>query len=197
MSPFFQYYFRFRKSPVFLQVFAEPLQVEKKNQVVFSGTIIEETEIADFLEPFRKHMEYKTPDEFLWADRNFPRLPPVLPSCGETDFLIRNGEDPAVRNCDLIRIPSEIFDRVTFAVKCFLYVGNPFFVVEGITELVPLVGIAELLALSRKREAAGFPCFLKAVEKLSAKKGRKHAFRYEKGVRMKRDEFPPVREPAA
>ena len=106
-------------------------------------------------------MHQETADEF-----HMPQCDPALrfarpaPSCGKSDLRIGHGEDPVVRNGNLMCIAPEVFDGIAEAMESFFYVGTPILFVKAVPEFSPLEGVAQLFAGSGKQQ---FPLLEKLV----------------------------------
>ena len=84
--------------------------------------------IADFLKSCREYMHQETADEFHMPQRDSAlRITRPAPPCRKNDLCVCYGEDPAVRDCDLMCITAEIFNGIAEAVKSFFYVRAPVF----------------------------------------------------------------------
>lgn len=98
-------------------------------------------------------MHQETADEFHMAQRDPAlRFARPAPSCGKSDLRICHGEDPAVRNCDLMCIAPKIFNGIAEAVKSFFYVRAPVYFIKDVPESCPLIGIAQLFAGSGEQQ---------------------------------------------
>jgi len=98
-------------------------------------------------------MHQETADEFHMPQRDSAlRITRPAPPCRKNDLCVCYGEDPAVRDCDLMCITAEIFNGIAEAVKSFFYVRAPVFFVKAVPEFFPLIGIAQLFTGSGKQE---------------------------------------------
>ena len=100
-------------------------------------------------------MHQKTADEFGIVKGNVPlRFAGLLPSCGKSNLIFRNGKDPAVGNSDFVGVTSKVFNGISKTVKGFLNVGAPVFFVKAVFELLPAVRILQTIAGRRKNKRA-------------------------------------------
>ena len=63
-------------------------------------------------------------------------------SCREGCFCIIHRDDPAVGYRNLMCISPEVFDRVAKSIECLLDVRTPVFLIKGVSEGIPFIGIA-------------------------------------------------------
>ncbi len=80
-------------------------------------------------------------------------LPGPASAGGEGGPLLVYRKDAVVGDCDLMGIPSEIFDRIPVPMEGLLNKRAPVFLIECIQEFLPIVRIAEHPAGAGKRKS--------------------------------------------
>ena len=121
-----------------------PLKLENELQVCGFHPVIQEAIVSDFLKATGKYMHQVATDEFHGSQGNGSFWGPRLfPPGRERDFRIGHGTDPAVGDCNLMRIPPQVLDGIAEAVKGFLYVGAPVFGIEAVFKFLPIIGVTE------------------------------------------------------
>lgn len=133
------------------------LQRENEFQVFTFSTIVQESVVTDFLKTGWEHMHQITPDKFCIFQSDRPTGIPRLFSSGREDSLLRiDRQDAAVGDGNLMCISAEVFDGVAKAVKGFLDVGAPVFLIKAVAEICPLIGIAQFFTGSGKTQFSIF-----------------------------------------
>lgn len=66
----------------------------------------------------------------------------------ESCMCIRDRDDSAVRDSNLVGIASKIFDYITKPIECFFNIGTPVFLIEEVFKSIP----AKVCTLSRARK---------------------------------------------
>ena len=75
----------------------------------------------DFLETGWKHMYKESPDKlFITESDRTTGITGNSATCAECCMCIRDRNDPAVRDSNLVGIASKIFDCITKPIECFL-----------------------------------------------------------------------------
>ena len=144
------------------------LNAEDDLQIFRLHTIVQESVVTDPVETGWQHMHEISPDKFriLQSDHTTGFSWPEGSGC-EGGLGFRDFDDPAVRDSDLIRVPSQIFDGVSESVKGLFDKRTPVLLVERVPELIPVIGIPEVLAGSRKGKPALLMIRIKEVKILS------------------------------
>ena len=104
--------------------------------------VIKEPIVTDLMKAGRKHMHQEAPDEFLIADGDLAFGFSRFPAPGRERCMgFCHGKNPAVGDGNPVCIASKIFDGVAKAVKGFLDIRAPVFLIEPVFPLVPGIGI--------------------------------------------------------
>ncbi len=61
-------------------------------------------------------------------------------TCAECCMCIRDRNDPAVRDSNLVGIASKIFDCIAKPIECFFDIRAPVFLIEGVFKGIPAKG---------------------------------------------------------
>lgn len=119
--------------------------------------VIQESIITYFLKTGRQHMHKVTADKFRMFQCNLPFWPAWFSGTGrECNRIFCNRKDPAVRDGDLVRVSSQVFDGIAKTIKGFLDVGAPVLFIKGVFPFSPVVWITQHLAGRRKGKGTGF-----------------------------------------
>ena len=97
------------------------LKFKNKLQIFGFHAIVKKAVITDFLETGWKHMYKESPDKLFITESDRYRPPPgFLPRAVYVVWCIRDRDDSAVRDSNLVGIASKIFDCITKPIECFL-----------------------------------------------------------------------------
>lgn len=107
------------------------------------GPVAEESVMPDSDESVRKDMHEESPDEFFRREAQSGRVAGPVVLYPEGDGLVRDLQDPAVGNGDVMGIATQVFNDVGSAFECFLEMRNPFLGIEYGEEVVELGSISE------------------------------------------------------
>lgn len=114
------------------------LKLKNKLQILGFHAIIKKAVIADFLESCWKHMHKETPDKLLVAEGDRTAGITGVSSTGtECCMCIRNRNDSAVRDSNLVGIAPEIFNRITKTIEGLFNIRTPVFLIEGVFKSIP------------------------------------------------------------
>lgn len=144
------------------------MSLERKDQLqVFGfGPVVQEAVIPDFLKAGRQHMHQVASDEFRIPERDVSaRLTRGFPSCRECGLPPIHRQDPAVGDGGFVCIPAKIFDGIAKSIEGFFDVGAPVFLVKGIPEGSPFIGIPQLYAGGWESQRSFLEEILKAGKK--------------------------------
>ena len=98
-----------------------------------------------------KEPPYELP---VFQDDNALRFPGLFSPGREGHMVLRDGKKTAVRNGDLMRVPSKVFDGVPEAVESFFDERAPVFFIKSVAERPPLAGLCQFPAGWREAERA-------------------------------------------
>ena len=96
-----------------------------------------------------KEPPYELP---MFQDDNALRLPGLFSPGREGHMALRDGKKTAVRNGDLMRVPSKVFDGVPEPVEGFLNERAPVFRIKSVAERPPFAGLCQFPAGWREAE---------------------------------------------
>ena len=86
-------------------------------------------------------MHKKTPDKLLITEGNRTERVTGFSATGtEGCMCIRDRDDSAVRDSNLVGISSQIFDCIAKPIECFFDIRAPFFLIEGVFKGIPAKG---------------------------------------------------------
>lgn len=117
------------------------LEFKNKLQIFGFHAIVKKAVITDFLETGWKHMHKEAPDKLLITEGNHTMGGTGFSATGtEGCVCIRDRDDPAVRDSNLVGIASKIFDCITKPIECFFDIRAPVFLIEGVFKGIPAKG---------------------------------------------------------
>jgi len=115
-----------------------PLEFKNKLQIFGFHAIVKKAVITDFLETCWKHMHKETSDKLLITEGDRTTgITGNSATCAECCMCIRDRNDPAIRDSNLVGIASEIFDCIAKPIECFFDIRAPVFLIEGIFKSIP------------------------------------------------------------
>ena len=114
---------------------------ENKLQIFGFHAIVKKAVITDFLETGWKHMHKEAPDKLFITEGNHTMGGTGFSATGtECCVCIRDRDDPAVRDRNLVGIVSKIFDCIAKSIECFFDIRAPVFLIEGVFKGFPAKG---------------------------------------------------------
>ena len=117
------------------------LEFKNKPQIFEFHAIVKKAVITDFLETGWKHMHKEAPDKLLITEGNHTMGVTGFSATGtESCVCIRDRDDPAVRDSNLVGIASKIFDCITKPIECFFDIRASVFLIEGVFKGIPAKG---------------------------------------------------------
>lgn len=117
------------------------LEFKNKPQIFEFHAIVKKAVITDFLETGWKHMHKEAPDKLLITEGNHTMGVTGFSATGtESCVCIRDRDDPAVRDSNLVGIASKIFDCITKPIECFFDIRASVFLIEGVFKGIPSKG---------------------------------------------------------
>ena len=130
-----------------------PLQGKDQHEIFCFVPVVQEPVIPNLLKTRREHMHQIAADELRVFKGNGPSGLTGIKSAGRKGHpVIIHGKDAAVGDGDLMGISAKIFNSIAKAVESLLYVGAPVYIIEVVTEQLPMIRIAEAYAGRGKRE---------------------------------------------
>ena len=114
------------------------LEFKNKLQIFGFHAIVKKAIITDFLETGWKHMHKEAPDKLLITEGNCTTGVTRFSATGsECCVCIRDRDDSAVRDSNLVGIASKIFDCIAKSIECFFDIRAPVFLIEGVFKGIP------------------------------------------------------------
>ena len=117
------------------------LEFKNKLQIFGFHAIVKKTVITDFLETGWKHMHKEAPDKLLITEGNRTTRVTWFSATGsECCVCIRDRDDSAVRDSNLVGIASKIFDCIAKSIECFFDIRAPVSPIERLFKGIPAKG---------------------------------------------------------
>lgn len=139
-----------------------PLELEDQPEFFLASTVVKKAVVPDLLKTVWKYVHQETADEFHRGYCNGPpRFARKFPAHRKGYMLLINRKEAAVGYRDLMCIAPKIFDRVAEPTEGLLDIRTPLFFIQGIPELRPLEGVAEILT---GRGEGKLSAFIKSIQ---------------------------------